>query len=322
MLHASTPASQPQPAVLTAVLGIDVAKATLAVHDTATGATVTIANTATAIRTLLAGRPHHAVVAEATGGHEALLFACAHAAGLVAFRVHPNRVLAFARASGRYAKTDAIDAATIAAFAQTHAATLRPSPPPDPARDTLRQLARRRDELVAMRTQETNRRKSPGNHAVQPSITRLLKALADEIRRIEAAITDLLRKTPQLAGIAAVLTSNKGVGATTAANLLAAMPELGSLTGKQVASLAGLAPHPRDSGTRRGYRSTGRGRRDVRRILFMATLAAARHNPVIRNFYQRLIANGKKPLIAITAAARKLLVILNAKLREHLAQQS
>lgn len=322
MLHASTPDSQPQPAPPAAILGVDVAKATLAIHDTATGVTVTIANTASAIRAFLAGRPHHAVVAEATGGHEALLLACAHEAGLAAFRVHPNRVLAFARAIGRQAKTDAIDAATIAAFAQTHAATLRPAPPPDPARDTLRQLARRRDELVAMRTQETNRAKSPGNDAARPGIARMLAFLAQEIARIEADIAALLRDTPALAATAAVLTGNKGVGAVTAANLLAAMPELGALSGKQAASLAGLAPHPRDSGTRRGYRATGRGRRDVRRILFMATLAATRHNPVIRTFYQRLTAAGKKPLLAITAAARKLLVILNAKLRDHLAQQS
>jgi transposase len=304
------------------MLGCDVAKATICIHDSLSGRCWTIANKPAVLNALITDHPCHHIVAEASGGYELALVEAALAQGRTFYRVHPNQVLGFARSLGQKGKTDPIDSASLSLFGTMFHARLRPFRLPSDAERKLRQFARRRDELVAMRTQERNRLKAPDIHTPRDSITRMLDHLNTEIACIKRDIETIFSDSEPLAQRQAVLRNIKGIGAITAHNLLATLPEIGQLTGKQIAALAGLAPYPRDSGTKNGYRRTGKGRADVRRILFMATLSAIRHNPHIKAFYQRLIANAKKPIVAIIAAARKLLIIANAKIRDALLQQS
>lgn len=304
------------------MLGCDVAKATICIHDSLSGRCWTIANTRAALNALIAEHSCHHIVAEASGGYELALVEAALAQGRPVYRVHPNQVLGFARSLGQKGKTDPIDAASLALFGTMFHARLRPLRLPSVAERKLRQFARRRDELLAMRTQEHNRLKAPDPHTPRDSITRMLDHLNAEIACIQDNIEAIFADNVPLAQRLAVLRTIKGIGAITAHNLLATLPEIGQLTGKQIAALAGLAPYPRDSGTKNRYRKTGKGRADVRRILFMATLSAIRHNPPIKAFYQRLIANAKKPIVAVIAAARKLLTIANAKMRDALPHQS
>lgn len=305
------------------LLGADVGKHSIAVFNTANQKSRCLPNRPAALRSYLQRHQHHILAVEATGGYEVQLIETALALGMTVLRVHARRVRADAEASGQNAKTDALDAKAIAHFAARHRSHLRPYQPPAPEDKALRQLTRRRDELLTMRTQERNRLQAPDNDLLKPSLTAVLDCLNQQIAALETAIRTLVAHTPALQHKLAILTAVPGVGAVTAANLLAALPELGSLAGKPIAALAGLAPFARNSGTKIGYRRTGRGRSEVRRILFMAALSAAHHHPSLKPFYQRLIARGKKPLLALIATARKLLTILNAKLRNApLSQQS
>ena len=174
-------------------------------------------------------------------------------------------------------------------------------------------LARR--DFVTQRTACANRLNAPGANAVQPYLQRLLDCLADQIKAIDAAVAALTQTHPPLTAATHTLQSIAGIGATTAAALLALMPELGQLSRQQAAALAGLAPHPNQSGARTAYRHTKGGRPEVKRTLFMAALSAARHNPSLASFHKRLVARGKKPIVALVAVMRKLIVLCNAKLR-------
>ena len=183
-------------------------------------------------------------------------------------------------------------------------------------------LVNRRQELVALQTAGKNRSKAPpaGRRAgrqVKASCRRLLALVSREISHVEKAIDTLINAHRPLRERQAVLTSMSGIGPAIAATLIAAMPELGSLSRRQAASLAGVAPHPRQSGNRQGRRRVHGGRQEVKRALFMAALVAARHNPDLKAFYNRLINNGKKPIVALTALMRKIITILNAKIRDH-----
>jgi len=298
------------------LIGIDVGKESLAVFIAGDAQSLTIPNQTRAIRALIRRYPQASFALEATGGYEMAFITAAASAGNTVFRVNARRVRAFMESRGILAKTDAIDARAIADYARANLDTLQPFALPDKASSRLRQFTRRRDELIAMRTQESNRRGAPDNKALQASINAVLVCLNAQIARMDAAIAAVVAACPELTRKRAVMTQVKGIGDGTAAMLLGALPELGTLSGKQIAALAGLAPHPRDSGKTRGYRRTGRGRADVRRALFMAALSAARYHPTIKIFYERLCKNGKKPMVALVAAARKLLVILNAKLRD------
>ncbi|MGE4351712.1 MAG: IS110 family transposase, partial [Bdellovibrionales bacterium] len=308
MLNENTPACHPF------WVGVDVGKETLAIHIAASNTALTLPNKAAAIKAFLAQNPQATLVLESTGGYETAAITLALKAGHTVYRVNARRVRAFMESVGVYAKTDAIDAKALADFAITNVRYLHPFALPTPEMKKLRQLARRRDELIAMRTQETNRLKAPDNSCLLPSIKAVLKCLKSQIEAVEGQLAQLTENTQGLQEKIAVLTDVKGVGKVTAVNLLVAMPELGQLTGKQVASLAGLAPFPRDSGKKKGYRRTRGGRVEVRRALYMAALSAARYHDDIKVFYLRLITNGKRPLQALIAVARKLLVILNAKL--------
>ena len=310
MLTEETPACHPL------WVGIDVGKETLAVYSAQTRESGDIPNKPASIKVFLRRSPKAALVLEATGGYEMALIELAVAAGHTVCRVNARRVRAFMESVGIYAKTDAIDARALAHYAQANAGRLRSFCLPCPVMKELRQRVRRRDELIALRTQEVNRRQAPDNKLLLASMKAVIACLEKQIAIMEGEIKNLLEQTPVLQEKINILTNVKGVGFVTAVNLLVAMPELGTLNGKQAASLAGLAPFPRDSGKKKGYRRTRGGRADVRRALYMAALTATRYNADLKTFYNRLIKNGKRPSQAIIATARKLLVILNAKLRD------
>jgi transposase len=297
-------------------IGVDVGKESLSIYIAASNKALTIPNKTSAIKDFLRQYPAAALVLEATGGYETKIITLAIDAGRSVYRVNARRVRAFMESLGIYAKTDAIDAKALADFAAANVARLQPFLLPAPELKKLRQLARRREELISMRVQETNRLKAPDNACLQAGIKAVVKCLESQIEATEQQIAEITENSEALHEKIGVLTAVKGVGQVTAVSLLAAMPELGRLDGKQAASLAGLAPFPRDSGKRKGYRRTRGGRVDVRNALFMASLSAARYNKDLKIFYDRLIKNGKRKLQALIAVARKLLVILNAKLRD------
>jgi transposase len=246
------------------------------------------------------------------GGLATPLVGVLAAAGLPVVVVNPRQVRDFARASGRLAKTDALDAQILAQFAEVMRPPERPLP--DAATQALAALVARRRQLIEMLTAEKNRLSS-GPKAVranlQAHIAWLERALGDSDRDLAEAI----RQSPLWQEQAALLRSMPGIGPVMSTTLLANLPELGTLTNKQIAALAGVAPLNRDSGTWRGQRMVWGGRAPIRATLYMAALVAARYNPVIRAFYRRLCANGKAKKVALIACMRKLLVILNAMVK-------
>ncbi len=251
------------------------------------------------------------VVFEATGSYDGALGAALQAAGVRFARVNPARVRDFARACGRIAKTDAIDAETPARYAQA----LQPAPAEasSAARKTLALMAKRRDQLIAMRVQEKNRREN--DHPFMAEQTaRAITFLNGEIAALDAAIAQCIAADPELRRDAELLRSAPGVGPVAAMQLLARMPELGRIGSKQIASLAGLAPMNVDSGAFRGKRCIKGGRKRVRDALYMAALNAAR-SAGFKAFYKRLRAAGKPAKLALIALARKLLGVLNAILK-------
>jgi transposase len=298
-------------------VGIDVAKAHLDVAFGSTAAPERIAYSAEALQTLLSrlqALPAVQVLVEATGGLETQLLAELWAAHIAVTRLNPQRVREFAKASGRLAKTDRLDARLLAQFG----AALQPgsTPLPDADGQLLAALVTRRRQLVDMRTMESNRRLSapPALHA---RIDQHLAWLDAEIAALDQEISDFMRQTPVWAAKEAVLQSAPGVGPITACTLLAQVPELGTLDRKQIAALVGVAPFNRDSGRLRGQRRIQGGRAAVRSVLYMATLTATRCNPTIKTFYDRLLAAGKDKKLALVACMRKLLIMLNAMLRDN-----
>lgn len=297
-------------------IGIDVSKHRLDIFDEAIGTAESIANAPQPITEQMArwrcGNVF--VVFEATGIYDRELAVQLQQAGIRYARINPARARDFARASGRLAKTDAIDACMLAAFAR---AMVPPADPaPEPARNALALLAKRRDQLVQMRAQEKNRRSEAHDRAMIGDIARLIDFLDGEIATIEARITTLIKTEPAIAEDARLLRSAPGVGPVACMQLIAQMPELGQVGPKQVAALAGLAPLNVDSGIHRGKRTIGGGRKRVRDALYMAALNAVRRSGSFRNFYQRLRTAGKPAKLALIAVARKLLTTLNAMLRD------
>jgi transposase len=185
-------------------------------------------------------------------------------------------------------------------------------------RDKLRTLTRLRTQLVKQRAALTNQIKAPGGEIAKKRLKALRDAACEQITAIGADIHELIDRDPATAEVVATIEDIPGCGHLTVVTVAALMPELGSMTGRQAASLAGLAPHPYQSGQRNGYRRTRGGRPEVKRALFMAAMAARTHNPALKAFYQRLVQNGKKPLVAITALMRKLITIINARVRDAL----
>ena len=303
-------------------IGCDVGKSNIVVFDSRDRRTETIPNQSEALAAL-AGRLDETclVICEATGGYEDLLLAAMVRAGRPAHRADARKVKAFIRSFGILGKTDAIDAKALAHYGEERQVHLARWQAPDPERDRLQALVLTRRDMVAQRQACTNRLEAPGAEPVETYLNDQLTFFANQIEAIEREIDDVIEQHPSLCRAAKTLTAMAGVGPKTAAALLALMPELGQLDRRQIAALAGLAPHPRQSGASEAYRRTKGGRPEVKRVLFMAALSAARYNKKLRVVYQRLLANGKSKLVALTAIMRKLIVIANAKLRDNALQE-
>lgn len=307
---------------VTRFIGCDVGKASITVFDSATRTTRDLPNTREALGELATTLDAASlVICEATGGHEALLLDAVIRSGHAVHRADARKVKAFIRSLGTLAKTDAIDACALARYGYERHDRLDRWQPREPEREVLHALVSTRCDLVRARVACSNRLKAPGAAPVAAELRSLLESHDQAIAGIEARIDELIRSSQTLARTARTLRAIPGIGPATAAALIAFMPELGALGRKQIASLAGLAPHPRQSGTFSGYRRTRGGRPEVKRTLFMAALCAIRHNPDLKTFHQRLTANGKKPIVALVATMRKLITIANAKVRDNLAQQ-
>jgi len=254
------------------------------------------------------------ILLEATGGYEILAAASLRQAGLPAHIINPRQVRDFARSSGRLAKTDKIDAAILAHFAEALKPDLRPWP--DEQQQELAALMSRRRQLVEMLVMEKNRLAMTYSPRVRKSLQTNLQSLKEQLKELEQDLDDFIRQSPVWLKKAQLLQSVPGIGPLTCQSLLAWLPELGTLNRKKIAALVGLAPFNRDSGQMRGKRTIWGGRARLRPPLYMATLAACRVNPAIRAFYLRLVAAGKSKKLALTACMRKLLIILNAILKE------
>lgn len=298
-----------------AYVGIDVSKAWLDVAVRPSGEMWKVANDesgfAELVEKLKAVGPT-VVVMEATGGYQAPAAAALSVAGFVVAVVNPRQVRDFGRASGRLAKTDALDAEVIAHFAEV----MKPVPRalPDSETEALRSVVTRRRQLVEMIVAETNRL-STALKPVRADIEEHINFLRRRLKDMDDDLYDGLKKSPLWRVKEQLLKSVPGVGRVTICTLIAHVPELGALTGRKISALVGVAPLNRDSGTYRGKRMTWGGRAGVRHVLYMATLASVRTSPTMRACYDRLRANGKPAKVALVACMRKLLVRLNAMMR-------
>jgi transposase len=296
-------------------VGIDVAKDALAVAVLPSGESFTELNDERAVTRLvkrLSALGCERIVLEASGGYETLVVGALAAAGLPVAVVNPRQVRDFARAIGQLAKTDPLDARVIALYAE------RVQPPirqlPDPQTRALRALCVRREELIEMLGAERNRLRL-ADPATRQEIAGHVDYLLKRLKRIDRGLDQAVRNSPLWREKGALLTSVPGVGRVSRAVLLGLLPELGRLNRGESAALLGVAPYNRDSGTLRGRRMIRGGRSRVRRVLFVATVAAVRCNPVLRAYYLRLRAAGKPVKVALVAAMRKLITILNAILK-------
>lgn len=299
-------------------VGIDVSKERLDVHVRPAGESFSVPRSGAGVDDLIVRLRALAptlVAVEATGGFEAIVTAGLAGAGLPIVVANPAQVRAFANALGKRAKTDPIDAAVIAHFIE--ATRPQPRPLPDDAMRLLADLVARRRQIVEMIGAESQRQKRASQKRLQKSIGRLKKALEKELAEIDADIGDNVRGSPVCRVKEDLLVSVPGVGPTIARTLIAELPELGSLDRRRIAALAGLAPWTRQSGQWRGKSFIGGGRAGVRTMLFVGAMVAARHNPMLKTFRDKLVAAGKPKMVALVAVARKLLTILNAILRDN-----
>lgn len=258
------------------------------------------------------------VVVESTGGYETAVVTALAMAQIPVAVVNPRQVRDFAKAIGRLAKTDALDAAVLALFAERVRPEVRPLP--DEAHQELIALVTRRRQLLDMLTAERNRL-ATARRSVRASVQQHVRWLERRIHDADADLTTTIQRSPLWRAKDDLLRSVPGIGPITSSMLIALLPELGLLSRREIASLVGVAPLNRDSGQQRGRRIVWGGRATVRRPLYMATLVATRRNPVIRAFYQRLRCAGKPPLVALVAAMRKLITILNAMVKHHQSWQ-
>ncbi len=307
----------------TTTIGIDVSKQYLDAFCRHDQHTVRVPNHAQGIVALLAwigqrtARP--LIVIEPTGGYEHTLQAMLLDQGLSLAKVNARQVREFARAKGQLAKTDAIDASVLAAYGQVMAP--RTVVGTSPEQHELAQLVKRRRQLVELATIEKNRLEKVTDDLATQSIQRMLYVLKEEIQAMDARMAKLLKNHQSFANTHDVARQIKGVGLITLATLLAELPELGRIGNRQISSLVGVAPHNVDSGTRRGTRHIHGGRVHIRCVLYMAVLSAIQHDPSMKRFYQHLVEQGKKPKkVALVAVMRKMLVRLNAKMREYYLQ--
>jgi transposase len=294
-------------------VGIDVSKDRLDVHIRPSGQAYATQRDGKGLEQLLADLRQLApalVVLEATGGYEVTVAAALARADLPLAVVNPRQIRDFARATGRLAKTDALDAEAIALFAER----VRPEPRPlaDADSRSLAELVARRRQVVEMIGMESNRLHQAGNPRVQRMLRATLKTLTAQLAELDRDIDDTIKRSPIWRAADNLLTSVPGVGDATSHTLIADLPELGQLDRRRVAALVGVAPINRDSGQIRGKRTIAGGRLDVRNALYMATLSAIRWNPVINRHYKGLVDRGRPKKVALVACMRRLLGILNA----------
>jgi transposase len=301
-------------------IGIDVSKDWIDVATHGTSKVLRLANTEAAIQDWIGGldREQIALICfEPTGGYERVLRRCLEAARLLFVRVHPNEVVAFRRSHGVKAKTDPMDALLLAAFCALELSS-RGLAGAVEGDEVVRELSTRRRQLLGLRHAEQCRLAMVDGAKTKASHRRVIEAVEQDLSGIEADIEAYIASDAWLTAFAANLRSLKGVGPVTAHTLIAELPELGRLTGKQIAALAGLAPRQNDSGKHRGRATTGHGRPGVRRVLFAAARTAIRHNPTMRALYRRLVeVNNRSGKVALTAVMRHMLVILNAMARDN-----
>jgi len=299
-------------------IGIDVAKDELVIFFDGDQSSISIANTQSALSELAQVWQSYPqlqrIVIEASGGYETLAVSILANGELPVSLVNPKRVRDFAKGLGKLAKTDRIDAALLAVFGQMTAPPLYLLPSPEQAQ--LAELVARRQQLVLMKAAEQTREKQAAA-TIKPSITRHLQWLETEIQSIDTDLKQKIKDHQPFQELDERLRSVPGIGPATSAMLLAELPELGKISAKEIAALVGLAPYAADSGRHRGQRRIRGGRRQVRKSLYMATIAAIRCNRTINQFYQRLKEHGKPTKVAIIAAARKLLCVLNAIARDN-----
>lgn len=296
-------------------IGIDVSKSFLDVYVLPSRKYMRFKNTAGDIRKLakkLSSFVNPSIVMEATGGYEKPVAQSLHKANLSISIVNPRYIRDFARSLGKLAKTDRIDAEVIALYAQK----IQPGKTVmhNENQQKLADLNARRRQLVEMISMEKNRldKASPD---LRKSIQRIIKALEKELEAVNKALTESVQHDETFAHKSTLLTSIKGVGPVVSIGILADLPELGMLSARQIAALAGLAPFNRDSGAQRGKRTIWGGRASVRRALYMAALVATRFNPQIKVFYERLCSKGKQKKVALVACMRKLLIVMNALIK-------
>jgi transposase len=305
-----------QSATSSSFVGIDVSKDRLDVHVRPSGQTSAVARDGKGLERLtneLRDLTPALIVLEATGGFEITVAAALASAGLPLAVVNPRQIRDFARATGRLAKTDSLDAQIIALFAER----IRPDPRPiaDADGQALAELMARRRQVVEMIGMETNRFRQARNPRVQRTIEATLKTLEAQLAELDRDINDSVRGSPIWRAADDLLTSVPGVGDVTSRTLIADLPELGQLDRRRIAALVGVAPVNRDSGQMRGRRTIAGGRTDVRSALYMATLSATRWNPVISQHYKSLVERGRPKKVAVVACMRRLLGILNAIIR-------
>jgi len=300
------------------VIGIDVSKDKLDVHVLPVEEAFAVPRNGAGIEELasrLAALAPVVIAIEATGGFETIVAAGLAGAGLPVVVVNPAQIRAYAQAIRRRAKTDAIDAAVVADFARATRPEVRPLP--DEATRLLADLVARRRQIVEMTAAEGQRERRTANKRVVKSIARVRKTLEAELAALDQEIDDQVRGSPAWRDKEDLLVSVPGVGPVVARTLLAELPELGRLDRREIAALAGLAPFTRQSGQWRGKSFIGGGRATVRTALFLAAMAAARFNPQLKAFRDRLVQAGKPKMVALVAVARKLLTILNAIVRDN-----
>ena len=302
-------------------VGIDVCKDNFDVCSAGSGPKGRFENTADGVSRLLPLLPPAGaclIVIEATGGYERQLVADLKTANHEVSVVNPRQVRDFARAFNILAKTDRIDAAVLARFAEK----VRPIPREKAGRiDELRELVARRRQLIDHRTAEKNRVRQGASPLVRKSLLRLIEVINKDIKAIDKAMLSLVQSDDDWRNKFDKIKEVTGIGPQTATTLVAEMPELGQVNRQEAAALVGVAPFNRDSGQFKGRRMVWGGRRSVRNALYMAALSAKKHNPVIREFAARLYAKGKPPKVVITACIRKLVVILNAMLKANQSWQ-
>ena len=299
------------------VVGIDISKDRLDVFILPSRQTFAVARDGEGLEMLVARLGElrcRLVVMEATGGFETVVASSLAAGKLPLAVINPRRIRAYAQALGRLAKTDRLDAETIALYGE--AAKIEPQSVPDQAALELGELVSRRRQIVEIMTGERNRKRMLTRRKLVRGAERILAALQKELSDIERDINEAIRSTPAWRDKDELLKSVPGVGTNVSSMLIADLPELGTLTRRKIASLVGVAPMADDSGKHRGQRHIRGGRAQVRSTLYMAALVASRHNTIIAAQYQRLLASGKSAKQALTACMRKLLVILNAILRD------